>query len=184
MTLLVHITHAGLIGTLGLHFKHWLYGKCLAEHTHTHTQRRNFSHLNVRSSQLTAYTHFEVRSTRPLMGNIIQAAFAGNSLPKSFTLETRSEELTALQTTLHTYIHTVMKLTERPWNSTINQDLCSSRDLMKSQLWVEGTCNLIEVLCWCKAQFSICDGLERNPACSNASDFSLVLRRLVIGWNM
>lgn len=40
MTVLVHITHAGLIGGLGFHFKHWHHGKRLAAHapcTHTHT---------------------------------------------------------------------------------------------------------------------------------------------------
>lgn len=44
MTLLVHITHAGLIGGMGFHFKHWLHANRLAAHTHTH--RMNFSHLN------------------------------------------------------------------------------------------------------------------------------------------
>ena len=38
-----YITHAGLIGRLGFHFKHWLYGERLAERAHT--QRANFSHL-------------------------------------------------------------------------------------------------------------------------------------------
>lgn len=35
MTLLVHITHAGLIDGLGFHFKHWLHANRLAAHTHT-----------------------------------------------------------------------------------------------------------------------------------------------------
>lgn len=91
MTLLVHITHAGLIRRLGFHFKHWLYGKCLAGRTHTEYKFLTFS---LQSSQLTVYTDFEVRSTRPLIGNIIQPVFAGISLPESFTLETQSEEHT------------------------------------------------------------------------------------------
>lgn len=45
MTLLVHITHAGLIDGLGFHFKHGLLANRLAGHTHTHTHRMNFSHL-------------------------------------------------------------------------------------------------------------------------------------------
>ncbi len=72
-----------LTGRLGFHFKHGLYGKCLAEHTHTHTQNK-FLTFNLRSSQLTAYTDFEVRSTRPLMGNIIQAVFVRNSAKKLY----------------------------------------------------------------------------------------------------